>query len=121
MKFTKTHNDWNGQFLETISMEIREDAHIDDVLETFTRFMRAVGYVFDGDVQIVNQETDALKDYQDWNFVEEDEVEETNDEMIPAFEGPIRGFHYQYKDNNYQYKDNNTTSWPWPFPSLTKP
>jgi hypothetical protein len=114
MKFTKTHTDWNGEFLETISMEMREDAQIDDVLETFSRFLKAVGYHFDGEIQIVDQEeTDFLNDDQDWSF--DDEVEE--DEMTPAFEGPIEGF------NDGVQVDDLSTDLPkeWPFPTKSKP
>ena len=113
MKFTKTHNDWNGQFLETVSMEMREDAHIDDVIETFSRFLKAVGYHFDGELQIVNQETDFLNDDQDWNF-----DDETDDDANTAeFEGPIEGF------NNSVQVDSLSTDLPkeWPFPVKSKP
>ena len=114
MKFTKTHTDWNGEFLETISMEMREDAHIDDVVETFSRFLKAVGYHFDGELQIIDQEeTDFLNDDQDWNF--DDEVDE--DAMTPAFEGPIEGF-----NDGVQVDDLSTDLPPgWPFPTKTKP
>jgi len=115
MKFTKTHNDWNGEFLETISMEMREDAHIDDVIETFSRFLKAVGYHFNGELQIVYQEKDPLDDDQDWGF-DDDEDDETADvnKMTPAFEGPIEGF-----QDRYEVNDTNRSS--WPFPSNTKP
>jgi hypothetical protein len=104
MKFTKTHNDWNGNFLETISMEMREDAHIDDVLETFSRFLRAVGYHFVGEVQIVDPDEINL-DYND------------EDAITPAFEGPIEGF------NDGIQLDTQSTDLPpgWPFPLSTKP
>lgn len=114
MKFTKTHNDWNGNFLETISMEMREDAHIDDVLETFSRFLRAVGYHFDGEIQIVSEEeVDPLADDQDWSFDDDEETADVN-EMTPAFEGPIEGFQDPYEVNNAKPS-------PWPFPTKSKP
>ena len=108
MKFTKTHTDWNGEFLETISMEMREDAHIDDVIETFSRFLKAVGYHFNGELQIVYQEKDPLDDDQDWNF---DEVD------TPEFEGPIEGF------NDGVQVDDLSSDLPkeWPFPTKSKP
>jgi hypothetical protein len=118
MKFTKTHNDWNGQFLETVSIEIKEDVQIDDVLETFTRFLRAVGYDFDGQVQIVGDEDqfDPLDDDQDWNLEEDwDDDGDDKNEMIPAFEGPIEGFLNSH-DSTYP-----TPSEAWPFPLSTKP
>ncbi len=115
MKFTKTHTDWNGQFLETVSIQIKEDAHIDDALEAFGRFLKAAGYHFDGEIQIVGEEeTDPLDDDQDWYVEDEDEVTSDENEMTPAFEGPIEGF-------NDLYEVNSTTSHPWPFPSSTKP
>jgi hypothetical protein len=119
MKFSQTHKDWNGQFLETVSIETRDDLNIDDALETFGRFLKAAGYYFDGEVQIVGEEeTDLLDDDQDYDFVD-DEDQETADEneMIPAFEGPIEGFKDPYEVNHI----NHTTSNPWPFPSNTKP
>ena len=96
MKFIKTHTDYNGNFLETAMMELREDAHLDDVLETFTRFLRAVGYSFDGQVEIV-QETEYKE--ADWS----------GDSEAPEFEGPIAGF------------DHSKESADWPFPLVSKP
>ena len=119
MKFTKTHNDWNGNFLETISMEMREDAHIDDVLETFTRFLRAVGYNFVGQVQIVDPDEinlDLDLDAQEpWDFgADKDKVVSA---MTPAFEGPIEGF-----NDDIELDDHSTDLPPgWPFPTKTKP
>jgi len=115
MKFSQTHKDWNGQFLETVSIETRDDLNIDDALETFGRFLKAAGYYFDGEVQIVgDEETDSLDDDQDWSFDDEDEETSDENEMIPAFEGPIEGF-------QDQHEVNDTKPSPWPFPSNTKP
>ena len=119
MKFTKTHNDWNGEFLETITMEMREDAHIDDVLETFSRFLKAVGYHFNGQLQIIDQEDfDPLDDGQDFGSDE--------DSMTPEFEGPIEGFNddgssHNYVDEYINITDNKQPNHPWPFPSQSKP
>lgn len=118
MKFTQTHKDWNGQFLETVSIETKDDLNIDDALETFGRFLKAAGYYFDGEVQIVGEEeTDLLDDVQDRGYDDEDKETADENEMIPAFEGPIEGFKDPYEVNHI----NHTTSNPWPFPSNTKP
>lgn len=118
MKFTKTHTDWNGQFLETVSIQIKEDAHIDDALEAFGRFLKAAGYHFDGEIQIVGEEeTDPLDDDQDWNDDDEDEETVDENEMTPEFEGPIEGF------NDSIQLDDLSTDLPkeWPFPTKSRP
>jgi hypothetical protein len=122
MKFTKTHNDWNGNFLETISMEMREDADIDDVLETFSRFLRAVGYHFVGEVQIVDPDEINL-DYnaqEPWDFGADKDKDAYAMHIYgntPAFEGPVEGF-----NDNIQL-DDDSTDLPtgWPFPTKSKP
>jgi hypothetical protein len=109
MKFSKTHTDLHGNSIETVLMELNQDAYIEDVLEAFTRFLRAVGYHFDGNIEIVEQEDfDSLNDGQDWGL---DEVD------TPEFEGPIEGF------NDGVNVDELSTDLPsgWPFPEKSKP
>lgn len=118
MKFTQTHKDWNGEFLETVSIETKDDLQIDDALETFGRFLKAAGYYFDGEITIVNseQDDDQFEDDLDWNTDEElDEDTETEDTISPRFEGPVVGFQDSYEDPQLVSKS------PWPFPVATKP
>jgi hypothetical protein len=110
MKFSKTHTDLHGNSIETVSIELNQDAYIEDVLEAFTRFLRAVGYHFDGNVEIVAEESIDLYDKSfDWGNEEE--------ETTPAFEGPIEGF------NDGVNVDELSTDLPpgWPFPVKSKP
>lgn len=103
MKFSKTHTDIHGNFVETMSMELNQDVYIDDVLEAFTRFLRAVGYHFDGNIEIVPEESyniDLDDDGQDFVHI---------DNMTPEFEGPVEGFSEDLKSTD------------WPFPTTTKP
>lgn len=113
MKFSKTHTDLHGNLIETMSMELNQDVYIDDVLEAFTRFLRAVGYHFDGNIEIVPEESfDPYDKSFDWGNEEEEEEETT-----PAFEGPIEGF-----NDDVQVDDLSTNLPPgWPFPSTNKP
>ena len=41
---------------ETIIVQIDGDKGLDDMLETFGMFLRAVGYIFDGNIEIVEEE-----------------------------------------------------------------
>lgn len=104
MKFSKTHTDLQGNSIETVTMELDQDVYIDDVLEAFTRFLRAVGYHFDGNVEIVAEESIDLSDLNDdgQDFVH------IND-MTPEFEGPVEGFSEDLKSTD------------WPFPVKSKP
>lgn len=104
MKFTQTHTDFNGNMIESLSMEIHQDAFIDDVLEAFSRFLKAVGYHFDGNIEIVPEESYDISDLDDdgQDFVH-------IDNMTPEFEGPVEGFSEDFKSTD------------WPFPTSTKP
>jgi len=104
MKFSKTHTDLNGNVVETMSMELTQDVYIDDVLEAFTRFLRAVGYHFDGNIEIVPEESYNISDLDDdgQDFVH-------IDDMTPEFEGPVEGFSQEPKSTE------------WPFPSTPRP
>lgn len=106
MKFTQTHTDFRtGKPQETVSIEIAEHSDIGTVLEAFTRFLRAAGYYFDGEVEIVENQ-------EDFNYFEDpdDSFDNTNyDDYQAQFEGPIEGF------------TETQNSSDWPFPSHTKP
>lgn len=104
MKFSKTHTDFNGNPIETVSIELNQDIHIDDVLEAFSRFLRAVGYHFDGNVEIVSEES-----FDQYNLDDDGQDFVHIDDMTPDFEGPIEGFSDTQKSSD------------WPFPSHTKP
>ena len=106
MKFTKTHNDWNGEFLETISIETKDDLHIDDALEAFGRFLKAVGYHFDGEIRIVDDNDQVSLDDL-FDEVDDDGQDFVHiEDMTPEFEGPI---------------DRLDTPTEWPFPTKSKP
>jgi len=97
MKFTHIHNNEYGSEIESISMELHEHASLVDALETFTRFLRAVGFHFDGSVGIVDREAefdDYLHDPAKRNDV--DELDEIDDDVLKA-------------------------NADWPFPLSTKP
>jgi len=94
MKFTQTHTDFNGNVIETVNMEIHQDAFIDDVLEAFSRFLKAVGYHFDGNIEIVSDM--ALDDF--------------NIDLS------------EYDDETVDLSDiENPANLDWPFPTSTKP
>jgi len=102
MKFTQTHTDYRtDKPIETVSIEIAEHSNIGTVLEAFTRFLRAAGYCFDGEVEIVDHQ--AVDDFDD----SIDSI--TNEEDKIRFQGPIEGFSQSTADTN------------WPFPSINKP
>ena len=105
MKFTQTHTDYvSDKPIETVSIEIAEHSNIGTVLEAFTRFLRAAGYYFDGEVEIVDHQ--AVDHYNDFD----DSIDSiTNEEDEIQFEGPIEGFSQSTADTN------------WPFPTTTKP
>lgn len=105
MKFSKTHTDLNGNPIETVSIELNQDIHIDDVLEAFTRFLRAVGYYFDGNVELVYN----LDDFDQYDLDDDGQDFVHIDDMTPEFEGPIEGFSDALKSTD------------WPFPTTTKP
>jgi hypothetical protein len=107
MKFSKTHTDLHGNSIETVSMELNHDAYIEDVLEAFTRFLRAVGYHIDGNIEIVPEESfDPYdKSFDAWDDTPEEEQEETT----PLYDGV--------------QVDELSTDLPsgWPFPEKSKP
>ena len=106
MKFTKTHKNWNGEFLETISIETKDDLHIDDALEAFGRFLKAVGYHFDGEIRIVDDNDQVSLDDL-FDEVDNDGQDFVHiEDMTPEFEGPI---------------DRLDTPAEWPFPIKSKP
>jgi hypothetical protein len=45
------HRPYTG--VDKITIEVNEDATTSEMCEAFTAFLRACGYVFDGDIQIV--------------------------------------------------------------------
>ena len=100
MKFTQTHTDFRtGKPLETVSIEIAEHSDIGTVLEAFTRFLRAAGYCFDGEVEIVdNQEREDLDDLFDISDYDQ--------------------YQSQFDPNQ---EDAELGPSDWPFPKSTKP
>lgn len=106
MKFTQTHTDFRtGKPQETVSIEIAEHSDLSTVFDAFSRFLKAAGYEFDGNVDIVN-------DQDDFNYFEDsdDSFDSTNyDEDQAQSESPIEGFTDTYKSSD------------WPFPTRTKP
>ena len=107
MKFSQTHNDWNGALLETVTLETKEDLHIDDALEAFGRFLRAVGYHFDGEIRIVDDNDQQVSLDDLFDEVDDDGQDFVHiDDMTPEFEGPI---------------DRLDKSTEWPFPTSPKP
>jgi len=84
MKFSKTHTDLHGNSIETVSIELNQDAYLDDVLEAFNRFLRAVGYHFDGNIEIVPEESfDPYdKSFDAWD--EDSPVEEVSESTAPT-------------------------------------
>ena len=104
MKFIQTHTDYNGNLLESVTMEIKEDVHIDDALEAFGRFLKAAGYYFDGSVTIADDDFVRVED------------------MSPAFEGEIEGFDEDsWVDDYIAEQTNKEPANNWPFPTATKP
>ena len=86
MKFTHIHNNDYGSEIESITMELHEHATLDQVLESFTRFVRACGYHFEGSVDIVDHEAE-LDDYLHDHYNDEpvvDELDEIDDDVLKA-------------------------------------
>jgi hypothetical protein len=104
MKFTHSHTDYDNRVLETISIEISEHSTLTEALDAFERFLKAVGYVFDGTINIVDEDDKQSFDDFDDTF---DSI--TNEEDQIPFEGPIEGF------------SKAPTSVEWPFPIQPKP
>ena len=104
MKFTHSHTDYDNRVLETISMEISEHSTLTESLDAFERFLKAVGYVFDGTINIVNEDEQQLFNDLDDSF---DSI--TNEDYQPQFEGPVEGFSEALKSTE------------WPFPTTAKP
>ena len=98
MKFSKTHTDLHGNVVETMSMELNQDVYIDDVLEAFTRFLRAVGYHFDGNIEIVN---------------------DTHHEMFEDPDDQFENTDYEVYQEQFNIEKPSTTE--WPFPLTPKP
>ena len=85
MKFTHIHNNEYGSEIESISMELHEHASLGDALETFTRFLRAVGYHFEGSVDIVDHEAELNNYSNDYlNDPVVDELDEIDDDTVKA-------------------------------------
>jgi hypothetical protein len=104
MKFTHSHTDYDNRVLETISIEISEHSTLTEALDAFERFLKAVGYVFDGNINIVNEDEQQLFNDLDDTF---DSVH--YDDYQPQFEGPVEGF------------SDSLQSTEWPFPTKSKP
>lgn len=94
MKFTHNNDDVYGNQIESITVELHQHATLDELLETFTRFVRACGYHFEGDIDIVNNEIYYESTSEDQSFDNTD--------------------YEQYQD---QFESNHE----WPFPVSTKP
>ena len=121
MKFTKTHKDWNGEFLETITIETKDELHIDEALEAFGRFLKASGYHYNGEIQIVCDEDkfDPLEDTQDWNLEEDWDENESESTTTPKFEGPFEGI--EVPQVPQEIRPHPVTKEPWPYPLTPKP
>lgn len=97
MKFTHIHNNEYGNEIESISMELHEHASLSDALDTFTRFLRAVGFHFEGSVDIVDHEAEfdyALEEQEKFDYIEA--YDQIDDDLLKA-------------------------NADWPFPLSTKP
>jgi hypothetical protein len=44
----------------TVTIEIADDSTLDEALDAFGRFLRAVGYVFDGEVLTYNSKVEQV-------------------------------------------------------------
>jgi len=104
MKFTHSHTDYDNRVLETISIEISEHSTITEALDAFGRFLKAVGYVFNGNINIVNEDEEQLFDNFDDTF-----DSNTDEDYQSQFEGPVEGF------------TEGLNSTEWPFPTNSKP
>ena len=64
--FINENVDYNGQPTETIKLEV-EAVHISDILESFERFLRGAGFVFEGQLDFVVEEeyNDAFAKFEE--------------------------------------------------------
>ena len=50
-------NDYEGQLSTKVEFTIPSDASLDDILEEFQNYLKATGFVFDGNVDIVPEDS----------------------------------------------------------------
>ena len=94
MKFISTATDLSGHTYETLTVELHEGASLQQVLETFERFLRGAGYYVEGTLDFVTDE----------QFWSDDRLYDIEDETTPD------------EPDNDQQKEN-PASWPFPTPN----
>lgn len=62
IEFKKTVDTKNKFDISEVSMKIPSGLTIDEVLEEFDGFLRAIGYVFDGTIEVVVEEQHASEE-----------------------------------------------------------
>jgi len=50
----ETHKEFTG--VKSIVMEVQDESSRDEMLEAYESFLRAVGYHFDGHIDVVNED-----------------------------------------------------------------
>jgi len=56
IKFYKSHDPDNQFDVSDVLIQLPNDSNLDDVLDTFERFLLACSFVFSGHVQIIEDE-----------------------------------------------------------------
>jgi hypothetical protein len=55
IKFFKSHDPDNHYDVSDVLLQMPNDSNLDDVLDTFERFLLACSFVFKGHVQIIDE------------------------------------------------------------------
>jgi hypothetical protein len=102
MKFTHSHTDLDNNVQETITIETCQHITLNEALESFERFLKAVGYSFEGTITIEEDELPSSDDFdEDCNI--------DGDDVVLQYEESLEGFDEEVKPND------------WPFPKNSKP
>lgn len=100
MKFTHSHTDRDGRVLETVTIETNEGNTLDEALETFERFLKAVGYTFEGSIIIEESQQPLSDDFDQGYNTDGEDVDPEHEESIDVFSEEVDIIDWPFPKNS---------------------
>lgn len=129
-KFVCEHRDFHTYDIDSKTIVETNKESLYDVIEEFERFLRGAGFVFEGQLDIVNEEAESTNQQHNDLFVSTDNMSWTSSYSSSDFDpsvtpgdidftiDPIVAF----RNDDIQISlDDTTSSSAWPFPVNERP